>query len=105
MWEMWIEIEMALQIDLAKLMVESDSKTLVDMQLKEDRDVKDTLTIVKRMQWLLAGDCEVEIMYHSGNKVYLEGMEWLHKFTSELQFSNRHHKHIFPKRVSWRSPF
>lgn len=53
---MWIGIEMAIQIGTARLVIERDSKTLVDMLLKEDKDANDTSMIVKRIWRLLAGD-------------------------------------------------
>lgn len=48
--------EASWQVGISKFVIESDSKTLVDMLLRKDRAAKDTLTIVKRIERLLASD-------------------------------------------------
>lgn len=72
LWGMWIGVEMAYQSDIAKLIIGSDSKTLVDMLTSDNDDPKLSTTIVKRIQELLASDWEVEITH-----VYLERREQL----------------------------
>lgn len=64
MWGMWFWVEMTYQSGIAKLIIKSDSKTLVDMLShdKEDPNILNPI-VIKRIRKLLANDWEVDITH------------------------------------------
>lgn len=63
MWDMWVGISLTRQRGITKLVVESDSKTLVDMLAYDGGDNSDHYLLVKRIKKLLSGTWDIQAMH------------------------------------------
>lgn len=62
-WGMWIGVNLARQRDITKLVVESDSKTPVDMMYNSTEDDRNHPTLIRRIRKLLACNWETKITH------------------------------------------